>query len=76
MASAMAGGAKRNSINVAAPAMYPPNSPNARCAYAKGPPALGIAVVSSVKLKIKAVYMVATRIVVARNPKVPALAHP
>jgi hypothetical protein len=33
-------------------------------------------VVSSVKLKIKQVYMIATKSEMTKNPKVPALAQP
>ena len=41
-----------------------------------GPPAWGMAVDSSVKLKMKVVYISATKTVASRKPRVPALAHP
>ena len=51
--AAMAGGANKNSVRVKAPATNAPHGPNARCANANGPPVCGIAVESSVKLKMK-----------------------
>ena len=61
IANAMAGGAKMNSIKVANPAMKPPIGPKALWLYANGPPACGMAVVSSVKLKMKVVYIAAIK---------------
>ena len=72
----MAGGANTNSTSVAKPATNPPVGPKARRAYAKGPPACGIAVDNSVKLKMKVVYMVATSTVATRKPSVPAVFQP
>ena len=76
MARAMAGGANRNSISVAMPATTPPTGPKARRLYSNGPPACGIAVVSSVKLKMNVAYIRATKPDETRKPSVPADAHP
>ena len=76
MASAIAGGANRNSIRVAMPASTPPTGPNARRLYSNGPPACGMAVVSSVKLKMNVPYISATNADDTRKPSVPADAHP
>ena len=56
--------------------MKPPVGPNARRLYSNGPPACGIAVVSSVKLKMNVVYISAMKIAVTRKPSVPAEAQP
>lgn len=42
----------------------------------EGPPACGIEVVSSVKLKMNVVYIAATKADVTRKPSVPAFAQP
>ena len=76
MASAMAGGANTNSTSVAKPATKPPVGPKARRLYSNGPPACGIAVVNSVKLKMKVVYISAMNAEVTRKPSVPALSQP
>jgi hypothetical protein len=63
-------------MRVASPATTPPIGPKARRLYSKGPPACGIAVVSSVKLKMNVAYMSATKAEDTRKPSVPADAHP
>ena len=76
MASAMAGGANTNSISVAKPATKPPVGPKARRHRRRGRPHAGWRSVSSVKLKMKVVYIVATNVAVTRKPSVPAVAQP
>ena len=63
-------------MRVAMPATTPPIGPNARRLYSNGPPAWGMAVVSSVKLKMNVAYIKATNTDDTRKPSVPAEAQP
>ena len=63
-------------MRVAMPAMTPPIGPKARRLYSNGPPACGIAVVSSVKLKMNVAYISATNADDTRKPSVPGRRPP
>lgn len=76
MAMAMAGGAKTNSIRVAKPAINPLGRAKGAVGVGKGPPACGMAVVNSVKLKIKAQYIAAMASATIIKPSVPAWDQP